>query len=43
MIGIWRETQQGWPYQQTYEEMRKYGFQTRWVKLSAAVQQRAKS
>jgi protein tyrosine/serine phosphatase len=43
MIGIWRETQQNWPYKQTFEEMRKYGFQTRWVKLSAAVKQRAKS
>jgi len=43
MIGIWRETEQGWPYAQTFVEMRKYGFNKRWVKLSAAVQQRARS
>jgi hypothetical protein len=41
MIGIWRETQQGWSYPQTYAEMRKYGFDPRWTKLSAAVKQRA--
>jgi protein tyrosine/serine phosphatase len=43
MIGIWRETQQGWPFAQTFAEMRRYGFQTRWVKLVAAVQQRARA
>jgi protein tyrosine/serine phosphatase len=40
MIGIWRVTQQGWTYPQALAEMRRYGFQTRWVKLSAAVRQR---
>ena len=43
MIGIWRETQQGWAYAPTFAEMKKYGFQSRWVKLSAAVRQNAKS
>jgi len=42
MIGIWRETQQGWPFAQTFAEMRKYGFQRRWVKLTEAVQERAR-
>jgi tyrosine-protein phosphatase SIW14 len=41
MIGIWRETRQGWGFDQTFVEMRKYGFNPRWTKLTAAVQQRA--
>ena len=42
MIGIYRETQQGWTFPQAYAEMRKDGFDPHWVKLKAAVQQRAK-
>jgi protein tyrosine phosphatase (PTP) superfamily phosphohydrolase (DUF442 family) len=42
MIGIYRVTQCGWPYSQAYAEMRKYGFNPRWTKLSAAVSSRAK-
>ncbi len=41
MIGIWRETQQGWTFDQTWKEMRKYGFNPHWKKLTASVQQRA--
>jgi protein tyrosine/serine phosphatase len=43
MIGIWRETQQNWPFAQTFAEMQKYGFNKRWVKLTGAVQQLAHS
>jgi protein tyrosine/serine phosphatase len=43
MIGIYRVTQQGWTYSQAFTEMRKDGFNPRWVKLSEAVQSRAKS
>lgn len=37
MIGIYREHVTGWPYDQTYKEMRKYGFNPHWKKLSATV------
>lgn len=43
MIGIYRVTQQGWSYSQAFTEMRKDGFNPRWVNLSQAVRQRAKS
>jgi len=43
MIGIYRVTQQGWTYSQAFTEMRKDGFNPRWVKLREAVQSRAKS
>jgi len=42
MIGIYRVTQQGWTFPQAYAEMRQDGFNPRWVKLSQAVQERAK-
>jgi len=38
MLGIYRETVDGWSYDQTYKEMRKYGFNSHWKKLSATVQ-----
>jgi protein tyrosine/serine phosphatase len=41
MIGIWRETQQGWTFSQAWAEMRKYGFNPRWQRLTDAVRQRA--
>ena len=37
MIGIYRENVMGWPYDRTYKEMRKYGFNPHWKKLSATV------
>lgn len=40
MIGIYRVTQQGWQWKPTFTEMRKYGFNPRWTKLSTAVQER---
>ena len=42
MVGIYRVTQQGWTYPRAYAEMRRYGFNPRWVNLSKAVQERAK-
>lgn len=42
MIGIYRVTQQGWTFPQAYAEMRRDGFNPRWVKLREAVQERAK-
>ena len=42
MIGIYRVTQQGWTFPQAYTEMRRDGFNPRWVKLREAVQERAK-
>ena len=42
MVGIWRVTQQGWGFDQTWAEMRKYGFKS-WLKeLKGAVEKRAK-
>jgi protein tyrosine/serine phosphatase len=41
MIGIYRETQQGWDYARTYQEMRKYGFKPYLRKLATSVKQRA--
>jgi protein tyrosine/serine phosphatase len=40
MIGIYRVTQQHWTWQPTFAEMRKYGFNPHWTKLSGVVQQR---
>ncbi|MEO7719501.1 MAG: tyrosine-protein phosphatase [Capsulimonas sp.] len=40
MIGIWRVTQQGWAFPQTWAEMRKYGFNPRWRELTGAVKKR---
>ncbi len=42
MIGIYRETQQAWTFPQAWAEMRRDGFDPRWGKLKAAVQQRAR-
>jgi len=41
MLGIYRETQQGWTFTQAYKEMRSDGFDPRWTRLKSAVQQRA--
>lgn len=38
MIGIYREHVVGWPFDRTYKEMRKYGFNPHWKKLAATVQ-----
>ena len=43
MLGIYRETQQGWTFPQAYAEMRRDGFDPRWGRLREAVRQRAKS
>ncbi len=40
MVGIFRETRQGWSFPQAYAEMRRDGFDPRWGKLRRAVQQR---
>ena len=41
MLGIYRETQQGWDFDKTYQEMRQYGFKPYYLKLTDAVKQRA--
>ena len=43
MIGIYRVTQQGWSFSQAFAEMRRDGFNPRWVKLRQAVESRAKA
>ena len=40
MLGIYRVSRQGWSYDQTYKEMRKYGFKPHYTKLADAVRQR---
>jgi protein tyrosine/serine phosphatase len=40
MLGIYRETAQGWRYAKTYKEMRQYGFKPHYTKLAEAVRQR---
>lgn len=42
MIGIWRVTHQGWGFEQTYKEMRKYGFKPQLAELKGAVEKRAR-
>ncbi len=42
MVGIYRETRQGWDFPRTWAEMRQDGFNPRWHKLTAAVRARAK-
>ncbi len=37
MVGIYREKYQGWTYARAYKEMRKYGFNPVWVRLSGTV------
>ncbi len=39
MIGIWRVTQEGWNYDDTYKEMRKYWFTPKFTNLSGAVKE----
>lgn len=41
MIGIYRETQQGWDFPRAWAEMRRYGFNPRWTHLTQAVRSRA--
>ena len=41
MLGIYRETQQGWNFDTTYREMLKYGFKPYYHKLADAVRKRA--
>lgn len=43
MIGIWRVTQESWSYDDAYKEMRKYWFTPKFVKLSGAVKEYAKT
>ena len=40
MIGIYRETQQGWDFPRTWAEMRRYGFNPHWALLTQAVRSR---
>lgn len=40
MIGIWRVADQGWTFDKTWAEMRKYGFNPHWKKLTNSVQKR---
>jgi protein tyrosine/serine phosphatase len=42
MIGIYRVVVEGWTFQRAWQEMRHYGFNPRWSKLTAAVRSRAK-
>ncbi len=37
MVGIYREKYQGWTYNRAFKEMRKYGFNPVWVRLSGTV------
>lgn len=41
MIAIWRETHDDWSYDQARAEMKKYGFNPIWTKLTGAVKQYA--
>lgn len=41
MLGIYRETIQGWDYDKAYQEMRRYGFKPYYVKLADAVKRRS--
>lgn len=43
MIGIWRVTRDGFDYDKTYKEMRKYYFGPKYTELKDAVKKRAKS
>ena len=42
MIGIWRATRQGWPFDKTYAEMRKYGFKPYLTELKGSVEKRSR-
>jgi tyrosine-protein phosphatase SIW14 len=41
MIGIYRVTKQSWTFDQTYKEMRKYGFKSFLLALKGSVKSRA--
>lgn len=41
MVGIYRVTRQGWGFEETWKEMRKYGFKTFLKDLKGSVQKRA--
>lgn len=43
MIGIWRVSRDGWNFEKTYKEMRKYYFGQKYDKLRNAVKERASS
>ncbi|MCA9813893.1 MAG: dual specificity protein phosphatase family protein [Candidatus Obscuribacterales bacterium] len=43
MIGIWRVSRDGWKFDRTYKEMRKYYFGPKYDKLRNAVKERASS
>ena len=43
MVGIWRVTRDGWSFDDTYKEMRKYWFGPKYLKLKDAVKSRAKN
>jgi len=43
MVGIYREVHDGWPFAQTYLEMRHYGFKKSYAMLAANVKKYAKS
>ena len=43
MIGIYRVQVQGWSFADAWKEMRRYGFNPIWKKLTAAVRTRAKA
>lgn len=43
MIGIWRVKRDGWEFDKTYKEMRKYYFGTKYTQLKNAVKTRASS
>jgi hypothetical protein len=42
MIGIYRVQVLHWAFPQAWKEMRRYGFNPRWTKLTAAVRSRVK-
>jgi protein tyrosine/serine phosphatase len=41
MVGIWRGTRDRWDFPRIWKEMRRYGFDPRWKRLTEAVRNRA--
>jgi protein tyrosine/serine phosphatase len=41
LLGIYRERVEGWDFDRAYKEMRRYGFDPRWRKLTATVRRYA--
>lgn len=39
MVGIYRERRDGWSFARAYKEMRRYGFNPHWRKLTATVRE----